>query len=75
MSHLGEGWGGRYKGKVQFNGASDEHWSGTKDRILKEKWTVARFRPAYQNDFRSRLDWCVKPYQKSNHRPELVIKW
>ena len=34
-----------------------------------EKWTVARFRPAYQSDFRARMDWCVKSYARANHQP------
>lgn len=49
----------------------------------KEKWTdpvhgqtfddsdvpVWRFRRAMWNDFRARMDWCVKPFAQANHNP------
>ena len=30
---------------------------------------VWRFRRAMFNDFRGRMDWCVKPYHEANHNP------
>ncbi len=30
---------------------------------------VWRFRRAMFNDFRARMDWCVKPYDQANHNP------
>ena len=30
---------------------------------------VWRFRRAMYNDFRGRMDWCVKPYKEANHNP------
>lgn len=32
---------------------------------------VARWRPAFQNEFRARMDWCVK--EKANHPPAVVL--
>jgi hypothetical protein len=36
---------------------------------LKPQW---RWIDAFQNDFASRADWCVKPYDQANHAP--VVK-
>ncbi len=30
-------------------------------------------RPAFQNDFAARMDWCVKPYKEANHPPVAVF--
>lgn len=65
------GWGGRFRraaGNHYFDG-EDEHWSGNPDPALRRKWTVARWREAYQNDFAARLDWCVRPFADANHAP------
>lgn len=66
-------WGGRFKGNGHYAGAADNHWSRSKDLILREKWTVARFRRAYQNDFQARMDWCIKPFSRANHQPLATI--
>jgi len=69
------GWGGRFqldKGG-HFIDAEDEHWSGNNDAALRRKWTVARWRKAYQNDFQVRMDWCVKIYANANHHPVVFL--
>ena len=38
---------------------------------LKPIW---RWTDALQNDFASRADWCVKPYEEANH-PPVVVLW
>ena len=65
------GWGGRFQWDKggHFIDAQDEHWSGKDDAALRRKWTVARWRKAYQNDFAARMDWCVKDYANANHNP------
>ena len=65
------GWGGRFQRDKggHFIGAEDEHWSGNKDDALRRKWTVARWRKSYQNDFQARMDWCVQTYSNANHHP------
>lgn len=44
-------------------------WNGTtnRDNMLK-RWAAD-----LQNDFRARLDWCVKPYREANHPPLAVV--
>ena len=44
-------------------------WQGTtnRDNTLK-RWAVH-----LQNDFRARLDWCVKPVAEANHPPQVVV--
>jgi hypothetical protein len=31
--------------------------------------TIWRWREAYQNDFASRIEWCMKPFNEANHPP------
>lgn len=52
-----------------------ETWT---DPIHDEKFTgryvpVWRFRRAMFNDFRGRMDWCVKSYDDANHNPVAAI--
>jgi len=69
------GWGGRFvkKRKDYFIDAEDDHWSGKDDASLRRKWTVARWREAYQNDFASRMRWCTLPFEETNHNPVVII--
>lgn len=66
------GWGGRFRHDAggHFVDAEDDHWSGTADAGTRQKWTVARWREAYQNDFAARMDWCVKSFKEANHPPK-----
>lgn len=52
----------------------DDHWSGSDDASLRRKWTVARWREAYQNDFAARMRLCLLSYKEANHNPVAVIK-
>jgi len=52
-----------------------ETWT---DPIHQETFTshfvpVWRFRRAMFNDFRARMDWCVKEYDQANHAPQAVV--
>lgn len=69
------GWGGRYEhaSHGQYSDAQDDHWSQTYDGRLRRKWTVARWREAYQSDFAARIRWSVLPYDKTNHNPVAII--
>lgn len=69
------GWGGRYEhaSRKQYYDGQDDHWSKTADGRLRRKWTVARWREAYQNDFAARIRWCVLPYGEANHNPVAII--
>ncbi len=69
------GWGGRFdhQGNEYYTDAEDDHWSGHHDIALRRKWTIARWREAYQNDFAARMRWCLLPYEASNHNPVAAI--
>lgn len=64
------GWGGRFR-LLNGNLYIDAHdfLGGT----LNERHTVSRWRPAFQNAFRARLDWCTSPYAAANHFPEMMV--
>src|SRR5512140_2263805 len=65
------GWGGRYGKQESFPGKPYywanqlDAWEGTTHRDN----TVKRWAIALQNDFKTRLDWCVRPAGKANHPP------
>lgn len=64
------GWGGR------FQGTDDGLFRDAQDTVGKTKdgrATVWRWRPAFQNDFQARLDWCVKSPSEANHNPAVVV--
>jgi hypothetical protein len=69
------GWGGRFvnKSKNYYVEAEDNHWSGSSDASLRRKWTVARWREAYQNDFAARMRWCLLPFEEANHNPLVIV--
>lgn len=59
------GWGGRYR----FNGRFWQDTADTVDGKTTPRATVYRWRPAFQNDFAARLDWCVQDFKDANHAP------
>lgn len=64
------GWGGRFKPVTgQFYG-DDKDFAGEE---IHARATVYRWRPAFQNDFEARMDWCVMPFEKANHPPVAVV--
>ena len=63
------GWGGRFQ--------KDDRgiWRDAPDTLAGKtdaRLTVSRWRPAFQNEFAARLDWCVKPRTEANHPPIAV---
>jgi len=68
-------WAGRYglnedfPGKRYYWANPIDTWNGTNSRDN----TLARWATDLQNDFRARLDWCVKSPQKANHAPHAVV--
>ncbi len=72
------GWGGRYvlegDGTNHFVPAFDELPEPVTDpaanvSAAQAKWTIARFREAYQNEFAARMDWFVEDFADANHAP------
>lgn len=63
------GWGGRYtRNGSYYQDAHDEV-----DGDVSGRATVYRWRPAFQNDFAARMDWCVNPPDQANHPPRAVV--
>jgi hypothetical protein len=69
-------WAGRYglnenfPDKPYYWANQVDQWQGTTNRDN----CLARWAVALQNDFRARLDWCVKPFSKANHPPVPVLE-
>jgi hypothetical protein len=60
------GWGGRYQA------ADGQLFRDAKDTVkatADARTTVWRWRPAFQNDFQARMDWCVQLPASANHNP------
>jgi hypothetical protein len=67
-------WGGRFTGDAnRYTDVTDDDVdvSGDPDPRMV---TVYRWRPAFQADFKARLDWCVKPYADANHPPAVQVR-
>jgi hypothetical protein len=68
-------WAGRHgpredsPGKPYFWANQTDAWNGTTNRDN----TLARWAAHLQNDFRARLDWCVKPFPEANHPPRVAL--
>jgi hypothetical protein len=64
-------WAGRYGPIPEFPGRpyywadQADTWQGTTDR----ENTLRRWAADLQNDFRARLDWCVRDFAGANHPP------
>ena len=63
-------WGGRFRRSGRGNEyVPAEDQMGRRPDML---YTISRWRPAYQNAFEARMDWCVRPYDRANHQPVAV---
>ncbi|HWN94501.1 MAG TPA: nucleoside hydrolase-like domain-containing protein [Methylomirabilota bacterium] len=68
-------WAGRYGtredavGKPYFWANQLDAWNGTTNRDN----VLARWAADLQNDFRARLEWCVKPLAEGNHPPRVIL--
>ena len=68
-------WAGRYgsnpahPGKPYYHANQLDKWNGSTHR----EHTLARWAADLQNDFRTRLDWCVQPRDKANHPPTVKL--
>jgi hypothetical protein len=68
-------WAGRYglqdeAGRRRYYWANQfDGWNGSTNRDN----TLARWAAHLQNDFRVRLDWCIKGREEANHKPLAVL--
>lgn len=68
-------WAGRYgrrpdhPGRAYFWANQADGWMGTTNRDN----TLRRWASALQNDFRARLDWCVRTPTEANHPPTVAL--
>ncbi len=68
-------WAGRYGINEEYDGRNyywanqADAWQGSTNRDN----TLARWAVAIQNDFRARMDWCVKTRYEANHHPVAVL--
>jgi hypothetical protein len=72
-------WGGRFAARTdewaRFN-PTRFFWStatDTVDGVTSRDNTLSRWVVAIQNDFRSRMDWCVQARNNANHAPAPVL--
>lgn len=68
-------WAGRYGPNESFTGKA-YYWANQTDAwngVTSRDNTLARWAADLQNDFRARLDWCVKPPGEANHPPRIVL--
>lgn len=72
------GWGGRCAAQqgapLRFVDAVDASLPDAAADPKPEMAAVHRWRPAFQNDFAARLDWCVRPYSAANHAPRPALR-
>ncbi len=68
-------WAGRYgpnpaqKGLPYYWANQPDTWQGTTHR----ENSLIRFAVDLQNDFRARLEYCVKPFKGANHPPQVIL--
>lgn len=76
-------WGGRYEyyqprtERWFLEEETRPIWADAIDEVIgvdkcwhtSNKATIWRWREAFQNDFASRMDWCIKSYEEANHPP------
>lgn len=64
-------WAGRF-GKQDDAGERAYYWPNVRDTIdgkAHRDHTLAPWAAHIQNDFRARMDWCVRDFQNANHAP------
>lgn len=66
-------WGGRFSVKGPQRTDVPDADLDTRNDPDPRMSTVYRWRPAFQNDFAARLDWCVKSFKEANHPPVVKV--
>ncbi len=68
-------WAGRYALREDQPG-KPYYWATAKDALggqAHRENTLRRWAAHLQNDFRARMDWCVRPRAGANHPPNVVL--
>ena len=68
------GWGGRFQGESKHLSDVPDTDIANLDDPDPRMSSVYRWRPEFQADFQTRLDWCVKRYAEANHPPLVGIE-
>lgn len=70
-------WAGRFGVRDDAAARGTHHyWANQRDTLdgtANRDHTLRRFAADLQNDFRARMDWCVKPRGEANHPPAVVL--
>jgi hypothetical protein len=69
-------WSGRFSVREEA-GARRYYWPGVRDTLdgkTNRDNTLIRWAAHLQNDFRARMEWCVRDYARANHPPVVVLK-
>jgi hypothetical protein len=70
-------WAGRFGVRDDFRPSIPNYfWANLRDawqNTTNRDNTLKRWAADMQNDFRARLEWCVKSYRQANHHPVAVI--
>lgn len=70
-------WAGRFGVRGPWRPPNDNYyWAGERDTwrgTTNRDNTLKRWAADLQNDFRARMDWCVRPRGEANHPPHVVL--
>jgi hypothetical protein len=70
-------WAGRFGVREDFQPRQPSYyWANQRDALggaVHRDNTLKRWAADVQNDFRARMDWCVKPYGDANHPPVVAL--
>lgn len=70
-------WAGRFGVRSDWKPRNPNYyWAGERDAwrgTSNRDNTLRRWAADLQNDFRARMDWCIKPFPEANHPPRVVL--
>jgi hypothetical protein len=72
-------WAGRFgvRSDGSYHQNPDWYWPNVRDSLegsFNRDNTLKRWAAHIQNDFKARMDWCVKDYESANHAPSPVLQ-
>lgn len=69
-------WAGRFVPRTDEHRRDGFYWSAAQDKLgetTSRDNTLRRWATHIQNDFKARMDWCVREYEDANHPPAVVV--